>query len=172
MLSLLGEGGIFQYIGTPCCTFSWLIRWDRRLGWPLAGGSPPPGATEPTREQNVWGRCCQRWIGCRHCYCCCPASPLPGRFSESENGREPFVSPDDFYHCYYHCLLWRCCWTGVGHKMTAPDCPGGSQRHLKGAHIHISLKVHMHEILWFVFHNFLASFNNRQGRGPEFQKFW
>jgi hypothetical protein len=33
------------------------------------------------------------------------------------------------------------------------------------------LKVHMHEILWFVFHNFLASFNNRQGRGPEFQKF-
>ncbi len=33
------------------------------------------------------------------------------------------------------------------------------------------LKVHMQEILWFVFHNFLASFNNRQGRGPEFQKF-
>jgi hypothetical protein len=33
------------------------------------------------------------------------------------------------------------------------------------------LKVHMHEILWFVFHNFLASFNNRQGRGPEFKKF-
>jgi hypothetical protein len=33
------------------------------------------------------------------------------------------------------------------------------------------LKVHMHEILKFVFLNFLASFNNRQGRGPEFQKF-
>ncbi len=33
------------------------------------------------------------------------------------------------------------------------------------------LKVHMHEILWFVFHKFLASFNKRQGRGPEFQKF-
>ncbi len=29
----------------------------------------------------------------------------------------------------------------------------------------------MHKILQFVFHNFLASFNNRQGRGPEFQKF-
>ncbi len=29
----------------------------------------------------------------------------------------------------------------------------------------------LHEILWFVFHNFLASFNNRQGQGPEFQKF-
>jgi hypothetical protein len=33
------------------------------------------------------------------------------------------------------------------------------------------LKVHMHEILWFVFHDFLASFNNRQGQGPEFRKF-
>jgi hypothetical protein len=35
-----------------------------------------------------------------------------------------------------------------------------------------ALKVHMHEILWFVFHNFLASFNNRQGQRPEFQQFW
>ncbi len=35
----------------------------------------------------------------------------------------------------------------------------------------VSLKVHMHEILQFVFHIFLASFKNRQGRGPEYQKF-
>ncbi len=32
-----------------------------------------------------------------------------------------------------------------------------------------TLKIHMHEILQFVFHIFLVSFNNRQGRGPEFQ---
>jgi hypothetical protein len=36
---------------------------------------------------------------------------------------------------------------------------------------HLDLKVHMHEILYFVFHIFLASLNKRQGWGPELQKF-
>jgi hypothetical protein len=34
----------------------------------------------------------------------------------------------------------------------------------------LSLKVHMHKILYFVFKIFLASFNNRLGRGQELQK--
>ncbi len=34
------------------------------------------------------------------------------------------------------------------------------------------LKVHMHKILQFVFHIFLASFNNRQDWGPEFKQFF
>ncbi len=34
------------------------------------------------------------------------------------------------------------------------------------------LKVHMHKILKFIFHIFLAPFNNRQDLGAEFQKFF
>jgi hypothetical protein len=47
---------------------------------------------------------------------------------------------------------------------------GAESDRINEANYEIPLKVHMH-VLWFVFHKFLASFNNRRGRGPEFQKF-
>ncbi len=46
------------------------------------------------------------------------------------------------------------------HHPSSPCCAGCAQIG--------PLKVHMHEIIQFVFHTFLVSFNNRPGRGPEF----
>jgi hypothetical protein len=73
--------------------------------------------------------------------------------------------------------MWSLTYMCIGEKCARqPSCVQGRNVlvHLhvyRGEMCLLTLKVHMHEILWFVFHNFLASFNNRQGRGPEFQKF-